>query len=47
MSDEPQHDKAELPDEVVEDLAPDDAEQEVSGGAFDTFEKQDVFKTGP
>jgi len=33
MSDETQHDDAVLPDEAVEDLAPEEAEQEVSGGS--------------
>jgi hypothetical protein len=40
MSDEPlQHDEQVLPDDAVEDLAPEDAEQDVSGGAFDAFDK--------
>ena len=42
MSDEPQHDEAELPADAVEDLTPEDAEQDVSGGAFDTY-----IKTAP
>ncbi len=40
MSDEPQqHDEAALPEDAVEDLAPESTEQEVSGGAFDAFAK--------
>jgi hypothetical protein len=40
MSDEPQqHDEPAIPADAVEDLAPEDAEQDVSGGAFDAFSK--------
>jgi hypothetical protein len=40
MSDESrQHDEAALPEDAVEDLAPEGAEQEVSGGAVDAFAK--------
>jgi hypothetical protein len=42
MSDEPQqHDEPTLPADAVEDLAPEDAEQDVSGGAVDYFLKLD------
>ena len=46
MSDEPQqHDEPALPDDAVEDLAPDEAEQDVSGGALvDMFLKLDGIK---
>ncbi len=43
MSDEPQqHDEPAIPADAVEDLAPEDAEQDVSGGAaVDYFLKID------
>jgi hypothetical protein len=42
MSDEPQqHDEPVLPDDAVEDLAPEGAEEDVSGGAVDSFIKLD------
>ncbi len=43
MSDEPQqqHDEPVLPEDAVEDLAPEDAEQDVSGGAVDAFSKHE------
>jgi hypothetical protein len=39
MSDEQQHDEANIPSEAVEDLAPEESEQDVSGGAYDAFLK--------
>ena len=49
MSDEPkQHDEPVLPDDAVEDLAPEEAEQDVSGGAaVDMFLKLDGIKGEP
>ncbi len=38
MTDE-QHDEAALPEDAVEDLAPEGDEQDVSGGAVDAFLK--------
>jgi len=41
MSDEPeQHDEAAIPDDAVEDLEPEESDQDVSGGS--TFIKLDV-----
>ena len=46
MTDEPQqHDKPVLPDDAVEDLAPQDDEQDVSGGAVNAFIKLDGTDT--
>ena len=40
MSDEPQqHDEPALPADAVEDLAPEDTAQDVSGGAVDAYVK--------
>ncbi len=46
MSEEtPSHDEAALPDDAVEDLAPEGDEQDVSGGAaVDMFLKLDGIK---
>ncbi len=42
MSDEPQqHDEPAIPADAVEDLAPEDAEQDVSGGALNAYIKFD------
>jgi hypothetical protein len=37
MTEDQQHDETTMPDDSVEDLAPDEADQEVSGGAIDAF----------
>lgn len=43
MPDEPtQHDEVELPEDAVEDLSPDEAEQDVSGGALNAYLKQEA-----
>lgn len=39
-----QHDEPVLPDDAVEDLSPEDADQEVGGGADDYFLKLDGIK---
>jgi hypothetical protein len=42
MSDEPQqHEEPTLPTDAVEDLSPEDAEQDVSGGALNAYIKID------
>lgn len=49
MSDEPQHDETQLPEDAVEDLTPEDAEQDVSGGAVNAYLKYESLadKTAP
>ena len=46
MTDDPQHDETTLPDDGVEDLAPDDADQDVSGGAAVDYRKLDDSDQG-
>ncbi len=41
MTEESQHDETPLPEDAVEDLAPEDAD-DVSGGAVDAFMKIEV-----
>jgi len=45
MSDEhEQHDEAALPEDAIEDLAPEEEEQDVSGGALNAYVKLDSWK---
>jgi hypothetical protein len=44
MSDEQQHDEANLPDDAVEDLTPEDEQQDVSGGALNAYLKIDLVE---